>query len=112
MASMQTKILEWRTPHSYLDIQRFVGLVQYLATFLPDITAYTRLLLAMTQNGNSFNWRPIHQRCFDMIKVMCSKTPILKPINPRKGESIWVICDASKSGISAMYGQGESWQTC
>ncbi len=107
-----TKIMEWRTPRTYLDIQRFVGLVQYLATFLPDITAYTSPLLAMTQNGNSFNWRPIHQRCFDMIKATCNKTPILKPIDPRKGESIWVICDASKSGIRAMYGQGDSWQTC
>lgn len=43
---------------------------------------------------------------------MCNKTPILKLIDLRKGESIWVICDASKSGIGAMYGQGDSWQTC
>lgn len=63
-----TKIMEWRTLWTYLDIQRFVGLVQYLATFLLDITTYTGPLLTMMQNGNSFNWRPIHQRCFDMIK--------------------------------------------
>lgn len=71
------RIMEWRTPRTYHDIQRFVGLVQYLSAFLPDITAYTGLLLAMTQNGNAFSWRPIHQCCFDMIKHMCNKTPIL-----------------------------------
>lgn len=48
------KIREWRTPRVYNDIQRFVGLVQYLATFLPDLSTYTSplqpLLQPMTQN--------------------------------------------------------------
>ncbi len=107
-----THIMEWRTPQSYHDIQHFVGLVQYLSTFLPDITAYTGLLLAITQNGNAFNWRPIHQRCFDMIKRTCSKMPVLRPIDPRRNEPIWIVCDASKSGVGAMYGQGTTWQDC
>ncbi len=47
-----------------------------------------------------------------MIKAICNKTPILRPIDPRTGEDIWVVCNASKSGIGAMYGQGKSWQTC
>ncbi len=94
-----TQIMEWRTPHSYHDIQRFVGLAQYLSSSLPDITAYTGRLLAITQNGNTFNWRLIHQRCFDMIKVICSKTPVLCPINPCNDEPIWIVCDASKSGV-------------
>ncbi len=105
-------IREWRTPQSYNDIQQFVGLVQYLATFLPDILAYTGPLLGMTQNGNSFNWHPIHQHCFDMIKAICCKMLILQPIDPRQDELIWVICDTSKSGVGAMYGQGPTWQTC
>lgn len=107
-----TRIMEWRTPQSYHDIQRFVGLVQYLSVFLPDIMAYTGPLLAMTQNGNMFNWRPIHQCCFDMIKLTCSRMPILRLIDPRKDEPIWIVCDTSKSGIGVMYGQGESWQKC
>ncbi len=105
-------IIEWCTPQTYHDIQRFVGLVQYLSSFLPDVTAYMGPLLAMTQNGNGFNWQPIHQWCFEMIKAICSKTPILHPIDPRKDDPIWVICDASKSGVGAMYGQGPTWQEC
>ena len=34
------KIQDWRQPHSYHEIQRVLGLVQYLAHFMPDITAY------------------------------------------------------------------------
>jgi hypothetical protein len=48
------RIRDWRTPRNYLDIQRFVGLVNYVANFLPDVTAYMAPLQAMTQNGTSF----------------------------------------------------------
>jgi hypothetical protein len=111
-ADKMKRIREWRTPRSYHDIQRFLGLVQYLAQFLPDITAYTGPLAAMTRNGASFAWRPLHQSCFDNIKNICCRTAILKPIDPSKDEDIWVICDASIAGVGAMYGQGKTWQTC
>jgi RNase H-like domain found in reverse transcriptase len=47
-----------------------------------------------------------------MIKHICCKTPILKPIEPKTDKPIWLICDASKSGVGVMYGQGPSWQKC
>ena len=106
------QIRNWRVSRNYNDIQHFVGLVNYIGAFLPNITTYTGPLLSMTQNGAPFMWCPIHQRCFDMIKHICSTTPIIKPIDPRSGEPIWLICDTSKSGVGAMYGQGPSWKTC
>ena len=111
-ADKMARIHDWHTLWDYNDVQQFIGLVNYVKNFLPDITAYTSPLLAITQNGTPFNWWPIHQRCFEMIKRMCCKTPIIKPIDPRADEPIWVICDASKSSIGAMYGQGPSWQKC
>jgi hypothetical protein len=30
-------MVDWRTPYDYNDIQRFVGLVNYVANFLPDM---------------------------------------------------------------------------
>jgi hypothetical protein len=35
------RIREWRRPRDYNDVQRSLGLVQYLAQFMPDISAYT-----------------------------------------------------------------------
>src|ERR1700687_4615050 len=46
------------------------------------------------------------------IKQMACKTPILWPIDTRNGEPIWLICDASASGIGVVYGQGSTWETC
>ena len=111
-ADKLAKIHEWNRPRNYNDVQRFLGLVQYLAHFLPDISAYTSPLAGMTQNGTPFCWKPLHEKCFQMIKHVCCKTPILRPIDPAKDEPIWVICDASVFGVGTMYGQGPSWQTC
>jgi len=106
------RIREWRTPRNYHDVQRFVGLVNYVSNFLPDITTYTAPLQSMVKNGTPFFWRPIHQRCFDMIKRICCKTPIIRPIDYQSEEPVWLICDASKTGVGAMYGQGTTWKTC
>jgi hypothetical protein len=106
------QIRNWRTPQNYLDIQRFVGLVNYISNFLPKVTSYTRPLMSMTQNRAPFFWRPIHKKCFEIIKAICCKTPIIKPINYELNKPIWLICNASKMGVGAMYGQGKDWTTC
>src|SRR6202451_1210124 len=101
-----------RTPRNKHDMQRFLRLVQYLAHFMPDVTAYTGPLAAIQKNGHPFHWHPIHQVCMDNIKALACKTPILRPIDPSLDEPIWVICDASSSSTGAVYGQGPTWQTC
>ena len=107
------QIRNWRTPRSSDEIARFNGLAQYLAQFMPNLSSYTGPLSSITRGGRGFNWRPIHSRCFEMIKAMACKYPILRPVDPRNtDETIWVVCDGSVSGIGAMYGQGKDWQTC
>jgi hypothetical protein len=111
-ADKMAKIREWNTLCNFNDVQRFLGLVQYLAQFLPDVMAYTSPLASITANGTPFSWRPLHEKCFQTIKVICCQMPILCPIDHKKDEPIWIICDASMYGIGAMYGQGPTWQTC
>ena len=111
-ADKMARIRDWRTPKNLKEVQRFLGLVQYLAHFMPDVTAYTGPLSAICRNGQPFFWKPLHEKCFGYIKAIACKSPILKPIDPQLGDPIWVICDASMSGIGAMYGQGKTWQTC
>jgi hypothetical protein len=107
-----SRICSWRVPCNYNDIQKFLGLVQYLAQFFPNLAVNTGPLSAMTKNGQPFDWRPIHSACFDNIKALTATTVILKPVAFGSDEPIWVICDASVSGVGALYGQGPSWQQC
>ena len=111
-ADKMVKIREWNRPRNFNDVQRFLGLVQYLAHFLPDGTAYTGPLASMTMNETLFSWRPLHEKCFQMVKEVCCRMPILRLIDTKKDEPIWIICDVSVYGIGAMYRQGETWQAC
>jgi len=55
------RMQEWCQPCNYNDIQQFVGLVNYIANFLPNISTYLAPLQGMTQNEAPFYWRPLHQ---------------------------------------------------
>jgi RNase H-like domain found in reverse transcriptase len=79
---------------------------------MPNVSAYMAPLSGMTRNNHTFKWRPLHQKCFNMIKVLTCQTPILRPIDVRSPDTIWVICDASTSGVGALYGQDPEWNNC
>ena len=111
-SSKMAQIQNWRTPRTYHDVQRFLGLVQYIQHFMPNVSVFTAPLSAITRNGHEFMWRPLHEKCFAEIKALAAKTPILKPINPETEDPIWVVCDASASGVGAFYGQGKAWENC
>jgi Reverse transcriptase (RNA-dependent DNA polymerase) len=38
-ADKMQRVREWRTPRTYNDVQRFLGIVQYLAHYMPDVSA-------------------------------------------------------------------------
>jgi hypothetical protein len=82
------RIQNWRMPRNHKEVQRFLGLVQYLAHFMLDVMAYTGPLSAICRNGQLFYWKPLHEACFNHIKVIACKSPILKPIDPKSNDSI------------------------
>ena len=105
-------IQEWRTPRNYNEVQKFLGLVQYLAQFMLDITAYTTPLSESAHSNRAFQWTPLLDKCFESIKAMASRTPILKPVDFNSNEPVWIITDGSKTGVRAIYGQGKDWEHC
>ena len=94
------------------DVQHFLGLVQYLAHYMPDVTTYTTLLSGCVRNNHPFEWMPLLNKCFETIKALACQALILKPISTDNPDPIWVITDGSKAGIGAIYGQGPNWKTC
>ena len=105
-------IREWRVPWNYNEVQEFLGLVQYLALYMPDITAYTTLLSGLGKNNWAFQWTPLLDKCFQSIKVIAMQSPKLKPVDFNKNELVWVITDGSQTRIGVMYGQSKDWDKC
>ena len=93
-------ICEWRHPRTFNDFQCFLGLVQYLAHYMPDISAYTTPLLGCVRNSHPFEWTPLLDKCFESIKALACRAPILKPINNNNPNPIWFITNGSKAGRS------------
>jgi hypothetical protein len=105
-------VREWRSLRTYNDIQRFLGLVQYLGHYIPDVSACTTPLACCIQNNHPFEWTPLLDKCLQSITALACKFPILRPVDPKNPDLIWVIMDGAKSGIGAVYGQGPERQTC
>jgi hypothetical protein len=66
----------------------------------------------MCSNHREFVWTSLHEKCFKELKSIVAKAPILKPVDGKLNIPIWVLTDASVSGIGAWYGQGPTWDTC
>jgi len=84
------------------NIQHLLGLVQYLAHYIPDVTAYTTPLLGCVRNNHPFEWTPLPNKYFKTIKSLACQALILKPISTDNPDPIWVITDGSKAGIGAV----------
>ena len=80
------------------NVQHFLGLAQYLAHYIPDISAYTMPLSGCVRNGCPFEWTPLLEKCLESIKTLACKAPILKPIDYDNPDPIWVMTDGSKAG--------------
>jgi hypothetical protein len=74
------KIWNWHEPKDHTGVLRFLGLIKYLLIFMLNVSDYTSPLQTICVNKQQFRWTPLHQKCFDEIKCLACRTPILKPI--------------------------------
>ena len=71
------KIRNWPVPSSTRDVRKFLGLVQYLACFLPRLAEYHSVLTPLTTKEVQKEWPGWaleHQQAFQNIKdIMLSR---------------------------------------
>lgn len=48
------RIHKWQTPRNKHNMQRFLGLVNYIAHYMPNVSVYMGPLLAIQRNGHPF----------------------------------------------------------
>ena len=53
-ADKMQKLRDWQQPRNFHEVQRFLRLMQYLAHFMPDVTAYMSPLTTCVRNGRQF----------------------------------------------------------
>ena len=102
------------TPTTAKQVSAFLGLVRYLATFLPKLAEHKTILDHLTKkecNKTFPPWTAEHQHVFDSIKRLAVSTECLTTIDLTQmpTSKISVTTDASDYGSGAMLSFGPSY---
>ena len=108
------KILDWPIPTNSTEVQAFLGLVRYIASFLPKLANHTYILTPLTNKSSKtlFSWTAEHQCTFESIKALvvgANCLTVVDHINPGKNK-IFVTCDARDWHMGACLSFGETWE--
>ena len=88
------------TPACKQDVQRFLGMINYLARFVPNLPNYTLCLRDLLHKKADWVWEAKHDNAFTTLKRLVVEAPVLKFFDPKL--PIKVSTDASKSALGAV----------
>jgi hypothetical protein len=91
----------------------FLGLVRYVASFLPKLADLTRILTPLTKKDTKFCWTEEHSTAFNAIKNLVASRECLTVIdheNPGDNK-IFLTTDASDYCSGALLSYGPTWET-
>ncbi len=100
------EIKDWPTPANQKQLQQFMGLVNYISKYLPNLASIAGPLTDLSGNTKVWDWRPTHSTAFQQVKDLCTNAKVLKPLDYASEEKIFLVTDASEVGTGAFIGQG------
>jgi len=101
-------IRQYPRPTTRKKLQRFMGIINYLRIFCPNLAVIAGLLSELQGETKRFKWTEMHEESFKQCKEIIQSNRVHKPINHESGESIYLITDASYLGIAGWIGQYDS----
>ena len=103
-------IQKMEVPTDKTGVQRFLGMVNYLGRFIPDLSEETVNLRALTHSKSIWNWSSSHEKEFVKLKKLISNDQIMKFYDPKL--PIKISSDASKSGLGCVLMQKHGEHFC
>ena len=92
-------ILEMPTPTEKQSLQRLLGMITYLAKFLPNLSDVTEPLRRLLDRDVEWHWDHEHENALTQVKQLITREPVLRYFDDKK--EVTLQCDASESGLGA-----------
>nr|XP_061787661.1 uncharacterized protein K02A2.6-like [Nerophis lumbriciformis] len=97
--SKTAAITEMPVPTDVTSLQRFLGMVNYLGKYIPNLSDIATPLRKLTHKETAWCWFQQHQDAFDRLKACLSFPPVLAYYDVK--EPVTLTCDASCFGLGA-----------
>lgn len=99
-------IIKMPTPTNVKELQRFMGMINYLGSYIPNLAQETSILRDLLKKQNIWQWLDQHEKQFSRLKSLISQSPVLVHYDIKK--PIRMSVDSSKDAIGAVILHGKN----
>ena len=93
-------VMEYPVPQNKEEIRRFLGIIQYLAKFIPDLSAVDKPIRDVMKKDVDFHWDKAQEQSLKKLKELCCSAPVLTYYDPVK--ELRIQCDASSYALGGV----------
>lgn len=89
-----------QVPSCAKDIERFLGIVNYVSRFIPSFSDVTEPLRSLVKKGVKFLWGNKQEKSFQTLKSLLMTAPVLQFYS--SSLPVIISCDASQNGCGSV----------
>lgn len=92
-------ILEIPEPKNKTELQRFMGTVNYLSKFIPNLSGINKPLRQLLEKDVAWHWEKPQEDSFNQLKTALTTAPVLKYYD--QNEDVVLSVDSSKDALGS-----------
>jgi len=96
-------VREWPTPENKMDVQAFLGFVNFYWRFIWDFSAKARPLFDLTRSEQVWTWSGMEQVAFEDLKTVVTTAPVL--VSLQESDPFQIEADSSDFATGAVLSQ-------
>lgn len=73
-----TAVEKFPVPQNKTELQRFLGMINYLGKFIPNLSTITEPLRVLLEKDTDFSWEKRQHESFQKLKDLVARAPVLK----------------------------------
>lgn len=101
-------VINWPTPKTVKQVQKFIGLVMYYKKFIPGYMKIAEPLYELTRKNKTYRWTETQENAFKMLKEKLTTPPVLAIPDPDPKNPFILITDGCDTGYGAVLAQKQN----